>query len=230
MKVMKQPTLMELVDECSSINQSYHKEDENVKRASELEDLGFDKLANELIEKVEQRAKLDKLSQYKYVQITDKKIGLYLDRKVERYNEEHPKEKEKNVLYHASFGSLTFGSGIVLTGDPDSGWNFEETPPMKNQREVIIMIRSTNDYRKTGDGTIGKFCWTETPVEKYETLPPKHILDLLKMHKDRHVFDYFSIASVNAVVDPLLLGRIDGSSDRFFIAQWGEDIQLDDVI
>jgi len=27
-----------------------------------------------------------------------------------------------------------------------------------------------------------------------------------------------------------LLGRINGSSDRYFLAQWGKDVKLDDII
>lgn len=88
----------------------------------------------------------------------------------------------------------------------------------------------TNDYHKTEEGTIGKFWWDEKNIDQYTSCPPKEILEKLKIHKERNVFDYFTIATVKHISDPLLLGRISNVQDRFFIAQWGEDIQLDDII
>ena len=86
----------------------------------------------------------------------------------------------------------------------------------------------TCDY--TNGGEIGQFIYNEIKLENYPAIPPSHILENLKVHKDLHLFDYFTIGSVEKVKDPILWGRIEGSTDRYFICQWGEDISLDDII
>lgn len=81
-----------------------------------------------------------------------------------------------------------------------------------------------------GDGPIGKFSWKENPIQEYMKLPPDHVVKKLMETMKLKLFDWFSIASVNEVHDPLLLGRINGHNGRFFLDQWGDDVCLDDVI
>lgn len=92
-----------------------------------------------------------------------------------------------------------------------------------------------NDYcvltcHSRGYKGVGKFEWSETPIDKYEGIPPEGVLKRFAEVKETKVFDRYSVATVKAVKDPLLLGHIDGSEDRYFIAQWGDDVKLDDVI
>lgn len=83
-------------------------------------------------------------------------------------------------------------------------------------------------YTKGGD--VNRFQWEEVTVERYAGIPPTKVLLKFKAEKEKQVFDYFTIASVNAVRDPLLLGRIESSDKRWFIAQWGDDVALDEII
>lgn len=104
-----------------------------------------------------------------------------------------------------------------------------------NQPQIFVppterFSADTNDRMETALDTIGRFEWTETPIDQYATLPPEDALKSLEINKSRQVFDYFTIASVNAVKDPLLLGRIVGKKERWFLAQWGEDVKIDDVV
>lgn len=91
------------------------------------------------------------------------------------------------------------------------------------------------DFLVTGDG-IHQFEqrleWVETRIEIYNGCPPERAVASLMRAKKRDAFDYFTVAKVEhkTIRDPLLLGRIDGVEDRFFIAQWGTDVQLDDLI
>ena len=100
-----------------------------------------------------------------------------------------------------------------------------------NRIEARSIYEKTCDYDKYDPKTIGRFEWKEERVEDYEGLPPAPVIKTFKEHKTRKVFDYFTIASVNDIPDPLLLGRINGDDDnRWFIAQWGKDVCLDDLI
>lgn len=75
--------------------------------------------------------------------------------------------------------------------------------------------------------------WKElsfTPLEHYQEAPPVHVLDSLEKAKEKKCFDYFSIAHVVRVKDPILFGYIEGCTDHFFIDQWDDDIRISDIL
>jgi chemotaxis protein histidine kinase CheA len=90
------------------------------------------------------------------------------------------------------------------------------------------IIRRTVHYN--GGGEIGQYAWVEIRIEKYKSIPPQAALNALKVAKEKKIFDYFTIGSVEGIKDPLLLGRINGLTDRGFIAQWDADVCLDDLV
>lgn len=92
------------------------------------------------------------------------------------------------------------------------------------------LVAFTNDFLSPSEERVSGFMWTEEKVSEYKAVPPDAALAALKTAKGKEIFDYFVIASVTNMKDPLLLGRLHGSEDRYFLAQWGEDIALDDVI
>ncbi len=119
----------------------------------------------------------------------------------------------------------------TVIDSPLDGTGYMRQDYTDNTEAMPTFVEKTCDYDLTKEGTIGKFEWTEVPVEEYEGLPPKRVLETFKKHKERKVFDYFTIASVEGIKDPLLLGRLNGErSKRWFIAQWGIDVSLDDLI
>jgi hypothetical protein len=72
-----------------------------------------------------------------------------------------------------------------------------------------------------------------TKLADYGDIPPDAALLALEEAKKLKCFDAFEIASVQwiePVPDPLLLGRITGCEDWFFIAQWDEDVKIDDLL
>ena len=72
-----------------------------------------------------------------------------------------------------------------------------------------------------------------TPLEKYERVPPVAALDELEVAQSRKCFDMFEIAEIQwieRVKDPILFGRVIGCEDRFFIAQWDDDVNIDDIL
>jgi len=113
----------------------------------------------------------------------------------------------------------------------DPVWCYPREGQLQTNNTISPVYEKTCDYDKLDPKTIGRFEWKEERVEDYDGLPPVAVLETFKEHKAREVFDYFTIASVNSIPDPLLLGRIDGDDDnRWFIDNWGTDVCLDDLI
>lgn len=72
-----------------------------------------------------------------------------------------------------------------------------------------------------------------TKVQDYREVPPDHALDALEQAKELGCFDEFEIASVQwiePVPDPLLLGKINGCEDYFFLDQWDDDVKIEDIL
>lgn len=69
-----------------------------------------------------------------------------------------------------------------------------------------------------------------TPIESYSEVPPTEVLSDLETAMERKCFDTFEIAHIREVKDPILFGRIGGCSDRFYIAQWDEDVKIEQIL
>lgn len=68
------------------------------------------------------------------------------------------------------------------------------------------------------------------PIESYEGAPPESVLDALETAQGRNCFDTFEVAYIRQVRDPILFGRIKACPDRFFIAQWDDDVKIEDIL
>ena len=228
-------TLMTLIDEATEEKEQEINSDA-VTTQSELEVLGFKKISNNILTNIKLKEKINNIAKYKYLKITEEMVHTYLDNKVKEYNKIHEESKTTSIIH----GTPLYDSGM---GDfhpfntISYGYRFPVvfmgtvSPSIDNKKSKIIeIIKQTCDYYSREKGTIGKFVWKECPIEEYESIPPKEVLTKLRIHKDRLLFDYFTIASVENVKDPLLFGRINETTDKYFIAQWGEDILLDDLI
>jgi hypothetical protein len=67
----------------------------------------------------------------------------------------------------------------------------------------------------------------------YHGIPPADVLVKVQEAKQRGIFDTFVVAEVitrRIVQDPIIFGRVAGCDDLFFVAQWGEDVKLTDLI
>lgn len=77
---------------------------------------------------------------------------------------------------------------------------------------------------------------TTRPVEEYPTLPPQDVLLAVSAAKQKGCFDSFEVAfiaersSYQRLPDPIVFGRIDGCGDRFYIAQWDDDVKITDLL
>lgn len=67
-------------------------------------------------------------------------------------------------------------------------------------------------------------------IAEYEKVPPEEVLVALETAQEKKCFDSFEVAYIKDVKDPLLFGRVKGTPNRFFIAQWDTDVSIDDLI
>lgn len=216
-------------------------------RLVELQRLGFHAIATKQLDELARKDKLTLAVRSGYVRIPEANIEAFLNRKVELYDRQfahEPKLTEEQIA-RQNFANIFNPTRRIQTGalnltiDNMVDLGFSATGLVVNlsagrqSRQVSknsITISSDHTCHFYKNEGIGKFVWTETPIADYEGIPPRHALEALKAAQEKAVFDYFTIASVNAVQDPLLLGRINDNDDRFFIAQWDTDVCLDDLI
>lgn len=69
-----------------------------------------------------------------------------------------------------------------------------------------------------------------TDINQYDQVPPGHVLEALEVAMERKCFDSYEVARIVEVKDPILFGRINNCPDRFFIAQWDDDVKIEDII
>lgn len=71
------------------------------------------------------------------------------------------------------------------------------------------------------------------PLSGYPEVPPVEVLEKVKQAKRTEIFDSFEVADVESVEereDPIIFGLIKGCPDRFFIAQWDNDLKFEDMV
>ena len=69
--------------------------------------------------------------------------------------------------------------------------------------------------------------------QNYGEIPPQFVLEKMKDAAADNIFDSFEIAKIDwkvEIKDPILFGRIEGCTDRFFIAQWDDDVSIEDIV
>lgn len=102
-------------------------------------------------------------------------------------------------------------------------YRFIEPEQIQVFQEKLKQERKGNAYKKL----------IFTDLEKYPHVPPDHALDALEIAKGLQCFDSFAVAHVEyvePVPDPLLLAKIDGCPDYFFLAQWDDDVKIEDIL
>lgn len=67
-------------------------------------------------------------------------------------------------------------------------------------------------------------------VDQELSLPPMDVLEKVASAKKDGLFDSFAVIHVAKVHDPILVGQVKGSKDLYFIAEWGDDISLEELM
>ena len=72
-----------------------------------------------------------------------------------------------------------------------------------------------------------------TEVKDYSQVPPTEVLDKIAEAKEVGCFDTFEIATIESVREvkaPIVFGVICGCPDKFFVAQWMDDVSIEDIL
>lgn len=238
--------LMELVNGCGVAKDADTSKVPVAKETADLlSELGFTTAAANVARKLNPILKLAEIAAGKYIEITPSQIQFFLERKASEYNKKNKISDSTMGGIADNYGSLAsrlaqYSNYIYCTTNTtrtttelnnfqaQSGIYGGMAQQMQPQAPVENFRARTNDYSNGGE--VGQYIWTEVAVEQYAGIPPLNILRKFKDEKLKKIFDYFTVASVNAIKDPLLLGRVEGSQSRFFLGQWGNDVSLDDII
>lgn len=80
------------------------------------------------------------------------------------------------------------------------------------------------------DGMGGRHVLKFAPISDYPMAPPHEVLTALEEAIGHKCFDQFEVAYIEKIQDPILFGRIDQCTDRFFISQWDSDVSIQDIL
>lgn len=72
-----------------------------------------------------------------------------------------------------------------------------------------------------------------TPISQYGKIPPADVLDKIRTAKNEGLFDAFEVCSIETHEvrpDPIIFGIIRNCEEKFFIAQWDDDVKIEDII
>jgi hypothetical protein len=122
---------------------------------------------------------------------------------------------EQEIVLRQKLNKLKEWDYNILTHSSIEKYDGSTSMGLKN----VVKIDSVEKYVGIDNSTAAK-----------DKIIPDVVLDKFQEAKDRCLFDSFAILWVEKIKnDPLLLGQIDGCSDYFFIAEWGDDIKFEDI-
>lgn len=94
-------------------------------------------------------------------------------------------------------------------------------------RKLYKKTLKSEQYRETYDKLVFH------KIKDYPEVPPPVVLNALAKAKEKNCFDTFEIAKIESVekrIDPILFGCIEGCKDKFAVAQWDNDITVEEII
>lgn len=178
-----------------------------------IQDVNFETCRKDYLEKVSRVGQKDaELALLGYHMITPQKIRAFLRRNLEQIV-----GREVNIheildhAYKAPDRQVDLPSYTDWLGS-DSVGVYVDT---KEERDIFLCLREVN-------------------IENYGGFIPENCLDRALSAKDTGMFDRLTVAypeyHAGPVKDPVIFGRRNSSQNRFFIAQWDNDVTLDDLL
>jgi len=67
-------------------------------------------------------------------------------------------------------------------------------------------------------------------VSETSMVPPPDVLTELEKAKKLNCFDEFEIGYIAKIKDPIMFGTINDCSTKFYIAQWDNDVRIEDIL
>jgi hypothetical protein len=103
----------------------------------------------------------------------------------------------------------------------------------KATEDFLAKIGKEHGYRNEEGYQVSTYSfymkWKETPIDKYEGIPPDHVLTSVDKARNTTAFERFAIVTVEHVPDPLLIG-ITADKRRCLIDHWGQDLTPDEIL
>ncbi len=97
---------------------------------------------------------------------------------------------------------------------------------MEKIQEFNEALRQKTYNRKDGSYQALEF----TLLENWNKVPPEAALTDLEGAINKECFGWFEVAHIVEVKDPIIFGRIEGCTDRFFVTQWDNDVSIDEIL
>ena len=72
-----------------------------------------------------------------------------------------------------------------------------------------------------------------TALEAYPNVPPGEVLQKIREAKTHGCFDRFEVLTletVEVIPDPVVFGIIFGCDNKYFVAQWDDDVKIEDIL
>jgi hypothetical protein len=72
-----------------------------------------------------------------------------------------------------------------------------------------------------------------TALESYPNVPPGDVLEKIRSAKELKCFDRFEVLTLETrevVPDPVVFGIIDGCDNKYFVAQWDDDVKIEQIL
>ena len=104
---------------------------------------------------------------------------------------------------------------------------------VKEEKIVAFNTKLSEESRRENKDSYSYSILAFTSLETYTEVPPEMVLDKIEEAIKRGCFDSFEIARIRSVEvkkDPIVFGRINGCPDRFFVAQWDDDVKIEDIL
>jgi hypothetical protein len=91
-------------------------------------------------------------------------------------------------------------------------------------------------FEKRTRGSYGSYSYQAlkfTALEAYPNVPPGEVLQKIREAKTHGCFDRFEVLtleSVEVVPDPVVFGIINGCDNKYFVAQWDDDVKIEQIL
>ena len=109
--------------------------------------------------------------------------------------------------------------------------HFRVVTPDAVQRFNEDLCKRTRTNRTGGGYTYQRLKFT--PIAQYGEIPPAAALEALRDAKSKDCFDAFEVATIESVTvipDPILFGVINGCNNKYYVAQWDDDVKIEDIL